>query len=149
VGDRINAGIYCLSPEVLNRIENRPTSIEKETFPAVAADKKLFAFTLPGYWMDVGQPRDYLTGLKLHLGSLRTKDPAQLASCSSGDYEIEGNVLIDPSATIGAGCKVGPNVCIGKDCVLGAGEFFLLLVVFLLLSLLLNRVLENESCGEV
>ena len=62
VGDRINAGIYCLSPEVLGRIENRPTSIEKETFPAVAADRKLFAFTLPGYWMDVGQPRDYLTG---------------------------------------------------------------------------------------
>lgn len=62
VGDRINAGIYCLSPGVLDRIENRPTSIEKETFPAVAADRKLFAFTLPGYWMDVGQPRDYLTG---------------------------------------------------------------------------------------
>ena len=28
----------------------------------MAADRKLFAFTLPGYWMDVGQPRDYLTG---------------------------------------------------------------------------------------
>lgn len=64
VGDRINAGIYCLSPGVLDRIEDRPTSIEKETFPAVAADRKLFAFTLPGYWMDVGQPRDYLTGEK-------------------------------------------------------------------------------------
>ena len=37
MGDRINAGIYCLSPAILGRIENRPTSIEKETFPAVAA----------------------------------------------------------------------------------------------------------------
>ena len=30
VGDKINAGIYCLNPSVLNRIEPRPTSIEKE-----------------------------------------------------------------------------------------------------------------------
>ena len=30
VGDCINAGIYCLSPSILDRIEPRPTSIEKE-----------------------------------------------------------------------------------------------------------------------
>jgi mannose-1-phosphate guanylyltransferase len=51
VGDKINAGIYVLAPSVLDRIELRPTSIEREVFPHVAADKKLFAFTLPGYWM--------------------------------------------------------------------------------------------------
>ena len=62
VGDKINAGIYCLSPAVLDRIEMRPTSIEKETFPLICRDGKLYAFTLPGYWMDVGQPKDYLTG---------------------------------------------------------------------------------------
>lgn len=117
VGDRINAGIYCLSPSVLNRIEDRPTSIEKETFPAICADSKLFAFTLPGYWMDVGQPRDYLTGLGLHLGSLRRKGGAELTEGPG----IEGNVLIDPSAKIGTGCKIGPNVAIGKDCVIGDG----------------------------
>ncbi len=62
VGDKINAGIYVLSPHVLDRIELRPTSIEKETFPLIARDNALYAFTLPGYWMDVGQPKDYLTG---------------------------------------------------------------------------------------
>jgi Nucleotidyl transferase len=61
-GDKINAGIYCLSPSVLDRIDNRPTSIEKETFPLIAADGKLYAMELLGYWMDVGQPKDYLTG---------------------------------------------------------------------------------------
>lgn len=155
VGDRINAGIYCLSPSILDRIENRPTSIEKETFPAVASDEKLFAFTLPGYWMDVGQPRDYLTGLKLHLASLRERDPKKLASssgssgagaesngvsASASPYTIEGNVLIDPSAKIGAGCKVGPNVSVGKDCVLGEG-------VRVRDSVLLQRVrLADHSC---
>ena len=62
VGDKINAGIYILSPQVLERIELRPTSIEKETFPLIVRDKGLYAFTLEGYWMDVGQPKDYLRG---------------------------------------------------------------------------------------
>ena len=46
VGDKINAGIYILSPKVLDRIELRPTSIEKETFPLICRDSGLFAFIL-------------------------------------------------------------------------------------------------------
>jgi mannose-1-phosphate guanylyltransferase len=68
VGDKINAGIYCCSPKVLERIELRPTSIEKEVFPHVAADGQLYAFTLGGYWMDVGQPKDYLKGEQTQVG---------------------------------------------------------------------------------
>lgn len=30
VGDKINAGIYCCSPIILDRIELKPTSIERE-----------------------------------------------------------------------------------------------------------------------
>lgn len=62
VGDKINAGIYVLNPSVIERIELRPTSIEKETFPLIVRDKGLYAFILDGYWMDVGQPKDYLRG---------------------------------------------------------------------------------------
>ena len=51
-----------LNPAVLERIELRLTSIEKETFPLIVRDKGLYAFTLDGYWMDVGQPKDYLRG---------------------------------------------------------------------------------------
>ena len=54
VGDKINAGIYCLSPSVLNRIEDRPTSIEKETFPLIAADSRLFAMVR--CWLDAQGP---------------------------------------------------------------------------------------------
>lgn len=117
VGDKINAGIYVLSPSVLNRIELKPTSIEREVFPHVAADNKLYAFTLGGYWMDVGQPKDYLKGLKLHLDSLRIHSPDHLASGA----HIRANVLIDSSAKIGEGCLIGPDVCIGQGCVIGDG----------------------------
>ena len=33
-----------------------------QVFPHIAADNQLFAYTLSGYWMDVGQPKDYLKG---------------------------------------------------------------------------------------
>jgi len=117
VGDKINAGIYCLDPKVLERIENRPTSIEKETFPLIAADGKLYAKELDGYWMDVGQPKDYLTGLTLHLASLRRRAPQHLADGS----HIVGNVIIDPDVKVGNNCKIGPNVSIGALCKIGDG----------------------------
>ena len=71
VGHHINAGLYCLSPAILARIPLAPTSIEKDVFPAMAAAGSLFAMVLPGYWMDIGQPKDYLAGMlgKKYTGS--------------------------------------------------------------------------------
>ena len=80
VGNHINAGMYCFSPRVLDRIELRPMSIEKEVFPGMAEAGELFAMALPGYWMDIGQPRDYLTGMCLHLAATRARAPASLAA---------------------------------------------------------------------
>lgn len=65
ISNKINAGLYILNPTVFNRIELRPTSIEKEVFPGMAADGQLFAFELKGFWMDVGQPKDFLTGRRI------------------------------------------------------------------------------------
>jgi mannose-1-phosphate guanylyltransferase len=67
--------------------------------------------------MDVGQPKDYLSGLKLHLDSLRIHKPQDLAT--GGHFK--GNVLVDSTATIGDGCVIGPDVCIGPGCVIGSG----------------------------
>ncbi|KAI9298657.1 mannose-1-phosphate guanyltransferase [Neoconidiobolus thromboides FSU 785] len=119
VSNKINAGIYIFSPKILNRIELKPTSIEKEVFPFMAGDKQLHSFELEGFWMDVGQPKDFLTGTCLYLSSLAKKQSSLLAS-SSEDYVV-GNVLIDPSAKIGKGCRIGPNVTIGPNVVIGDG----------------------------
>ncbi|XP_010262630.1 PREDICTED: mannose-1-phosphate guanylyltransferase 1-like [Nelumbo nucifera] len=117
VGNKINAGIYLLNPSVLDRIELRPTSIEKEVFPKIAAEGKLFAMALPGFWMDIGQPKDYITGLRLYLDSLRKKSSSQLARGS----HIVGNVLVHETAVIGDGCLIGPDVAIGPGCVVESG----------------------------
>ncbi|QPG73064.1 mannose-1-phosphate guanyltransferase [Brettanomyces nanus] len=118
VGNRINAGIYVLNPTVLDLIEMRPTSIESETFPLLVEKKQLYSFDLPGYWMDVGQPKDFLTGMCLYLTALSKNHPEEL---SKGDYVYGGNVLVDPTAKIGKDCKIGPNVVIGPKVVIGDG----------------------------
>uniref|UniRef100_T1JP36 mannose-1-phosphate guanylyltransferase n=1 Tax=Strigamia maritima TaxID=126957 RepID=T1JP36_STRMM len=121
VSNKINAGMYIFNPSVLNRIKLQPTSIEKEVFPLMAQDQQLFAMELQGFtkgfWMDVGQPKDFLTGMCLYLTSLKKKNPSSL-------YEGEtvvGNVLVDKSAIIGANCRIGPNVVVGPDVIIEDG----------------------------
>jgi mannose-1-phosphate guanylyltransferase len=117
VGNKINAGIYIFNPSILKRIEPKPTSIEKEIFPAMAAENQLFSFTLKGFWMDVGQPKDFLTGTCLYLAHMHETSPNTLASGEG----IHPPVLIDPSVKIGKGCVIGPNVTIGPNCVIEDG----------------------------
>ncbi|MCJ1314553.1 mannose-1-phosphate guanyltransferase [Agyrium rufum] len=120
VGNRINAGIYILNPSVLDRIELRPTSIEQETFPAICEDGQLHSFDLEGFWMDVGQPKDFIAGTCLYLSSL-TKKKSKLIASTSEPYVYGGNVLADKSAKIGKNCRIGPNVTIGPNVVIGDG----------------------------
>ena len=134
-GNLIIAGIFIFYPSILNRIQPIPTSIEKETFPAMVRDGELHCMDLEGFWMDVGQPRDYLTGIGLYLKSIEKHNPGHVVpqtpmsahpvqkkiNASHGDYTINGNVLIDPTAVIGRNCVIGPNVTIGPNCVLGEG----------------------------
>ncbi|UJR28735.1 hypothetical protein I4U23_009964 [Adineta vaga] len=117
VSNKINAGLYIFNPSILNRIELRPTSIEKEIFPAMASDKQLFAFELKGFWMDVGQPKDYLTGMGLYLNYTRHSHPDRL----SRENGMVGNVLVDPTAKIGDRCRIGPNVVIGPRVIIQDG----------------------------
>lgn len=133
VSNRINAGIYIFKPEILKRIKPEPTSIERDIFPKMADDGQLHAIDLEGFWMDVGQPKDYLTGIGLYLNSLANKEPRALAKPSDG---IKGNVLIHPSAVIGTGCVIGPNVTIGANVTVADG-----------VRISRSAIFENASIG--
>uniref|UniRef100_A0A1I7TXC2 mannose-1-phosphate guanylyltransferase n=1 Tax=Caenorhabditis tropicalis TaxID=1561998 RepID=A0A1I7TXC2_9PELO len=115
VGNKINAGLYIFSSAILDRIPLKPTSIEKEVFPIMALSKNLFAFVLPGFWMDVGQPKDFLKGMSLFLNHAQTTKSEQLATGTNinDTAKIRGNVLVDPTATVGENCVIGPDVVIG------------------------------------
>lgn len=117
ISNKINAGMYIFSPSMLKRIKLEPTSIEKEVFPFMAQESQLFAMELQGFWMDVGQPKDFLTGMCLYLTSLKQRKPEMLHQGTG----IVGNVLIDSTAKIGSNCRIGPNVTIGPNCVIEDG----------------------------
>ncbi len=38
VSNKINAGLYLFNMDLIDRIENRPTSIEREIFPLMASE---------------------------------------------------------------------------------------------------------------
>jgi len=117
VGNKINAGIYIFNPSILNRIEVKPTSIEKEIFPKMAEEGQLFSMVLHGFWMDIGQPKDFLAGTYLYLAHLAEHKSPELATGEG----INGSVLVDKTARIGKGCLIGPNVTIGPNCVIEDG----------------------------
>lgn len=117
VGNRINAGLYILNPEVIDLIELKPTSIEKETFPILVEQKSLYSFDLEGYWMDVGQPKDFLSGTVLYLNALSKDHPEKLATGNN----IVGSVLVDPTAKLSSSAKIGPDVVIGPNVTIGDG----------------------------
>lgn len=54
----------------------------------------------------------------MYLKSLRQKNPERLYNGPG----VVGNVLVAPSAKIGAGCQIGPNVTIGPGATLEDGK---------------------------
>ena len=89
-----------------------------ETFPQLVEKNQLFSYDLPGYWMDVGQPKDFLSGTSLYLTSLSKRNPEKL--CHE-KFVYDGNVLVDPSAKIHPSALIGPNVTIGPNVIIGEG----------------------------
>lgn len=63
----------------------------------MAEDKQLYRMVLRGFWMDIGQPRDYLKGTALYLSHVRglqgaTKQLVNESEFVEADW-AQGNVL--------------------------------------------------------
>jgi mannose-1-phosphate guanylyltransferase len=106
----INAGTYLLSHEVIATI---PTgiacSIEREIFPQVAAQGKLYGFPSDCYWRDIGTPQSYLEAHRDMLdGAVPTAD-------------VAGDVYIGPGAVIEDGARIADRSCIGAGSAVAAG----------------------------
>jgi mannose-1-phosphate guanylyltransferase len=112
VGNKINAGMYIFKKDILKRIPLKPTSIETDIFPKMAECGQLYAMELTGFWMDVGQPKDYLSGMCKYLTSIQSEKHHENKKLTHGKGIIEP-VMIDPSAKIGQNCLIGPFVTIG------------------------------------
>jgi mannose-1-phosphate guanylyltransferase len=109
----INAGTYIFEPSVLERIA--PTgrvSIERDTFPALAAAGVLYAMPDNAYWLDTGLPQTYL---QANVEILNGRDVRHsVAKIVNGSW-CHRSSNVDRSATlvnavVDRDCYVGPNV---------------------------------------
>ena len=121
----INAGTYVLEPSVLERIpDGRRVSIERETFPALAADGAVYALASNSYWLDTGTPAAYLEANADLLDGTRPGLPAPGAVAvadgvwTMGDPLIDGDVL--PFSLVGRGAAVHRSATV-RSSVIGAG----------------------------
>ena len=103
----INAGTYVLEPSVLKQIPiGQRVSVEKETFPALAAESQLFAFKSETYWIDTGTPATYVQAqMDLLEGGVRGNshkgvDPTSLINGEVAESVIGADVVIEKGARI-------------------------------------------------
>ena len=130
--DTINAGIYVLEPETLNRIPaDTVFSIERGYFPSLVADKETFvAYIYRGYWIDIGTPEKYRQAhhdiMDGRFAARPFLDKAGQAIVSPDarvepGANIEGPCFIDAGAVVKAGARVGRYSVIGSHCHVGEG----------------------------
>ncbi len=61
----INAGLYILEPDVLKYVPKKGFAmIEKDVFPKIAAEGKLYGYNFAGQWMDTGTLDRYDRAIK-------------------------------------------------------------------------------------
>ena len=109
----INAGTYVLEPSVLARIPaGEKVSIERATFPAVVADRALYACATDDYWLDTGRPEFYLeANLDVLRGRRRHERSAAVLSGANVDPAATlVDSLVSAGATVAAGAVVTRSV---------------------------------------
>jgi NDP-sugar pyrophosphorylase family protein len=116
----VNAGIYIIEPEVLQLIpDNRKVSLEREVFPKLAANKKLYGFQFTGHWFDIGNLTDYR---KANFALLR--DSAETKGHGAGVSVADDAVVHEPiwlgeNSSIGNKAHIGPNALLGANVAVG------------------------------
>jgi mannose-1-phosphate guanylyltransferase len=133
----INAGTYVFEASVLDRIAGgRKVSVEREIFPAMVADRSLYAFDGQTYWIDTGTPSEYLQAQLDLLEGLRGPaepgvDPTAVIDGVVTDSAIGPRARVLPGATVERSVVMaGATICdratvrdsvVGPDATVGEG----------------------------
>ncbi len=131
--DLVNAGVYVFEPDVFPLIDKTPRSARGEyevtdTIRLLAGTRDVYAYRIPGPWIDVGTPWDLLEANAALLKSLKGAVRGEV----SPKAHLDGEVLVEEDAhvlpgalvrgptIIGRGAEIGPNCLIRPSTSLGA-----------------------------
>ncbi|TET60751.1 MAG: NDP-sugar synthase [Promethearchaeota archaeon] len=125
----INAGVYILEPDIFQYIKpNKKVSIEHDVFPILVREEKLYHYSIPGIWKDIGKPEELLEGNIQLMNDILKNLKEKRENLIDDSLDIEGKALIYPPVTIGENviikknCQIGPNVVIGANVYVGANS---------------------------
>lgn len=121
----INAGIYVLEPETLERIPRDTNfSIERAYFPSLVASGETFvAHVSSGYWLDIGAPEKYRQAHRDIMDGRYVAPPFGTAPGQSvispearvdDGVTIDGPCFIDAEAVVKRGARLGPYTVLGR-----------------------------------
>jgi len=114
--NQINAGVYILSPKVFEYIpRGKPVSMEREVFPKLAEEGKLYGHLVNGLWMDIGKPEEYLETNKIILDQLSRNFKEKAAK----QFELKNPVAFDKGVSIAEKSVIGPYAILGKNVTVG------------------------------
>lgn len=118
----VNAGVYVLEPEVLEMIPaDREVSIEREIFPELQAQGRLYAYVSSSYWRDIGTPRSYLAASNDVLsGAVGAREDFEYLDVHPST-QVGKNVKLLPPVSIAEGCEISDGATIGGRSSLGLG----------------------------
>lgn len=116
----INAGVYALSPEIFKYIpEGRTVSLEREIFPKLAKEGRLYGYVFDGLWIDIGKPEDYLEVNKALLDSFSTHQKYKIGN----NIEVKKPVALDKGVSIAEKSVIGPYAVLGRKVIVGKNVY--------------------------
>ena len=141
----INAGIYILDPKIFKYIpKGKQCSIEREIFPTLAKERRLFGHIIEGLWIDIGNPEEYLQANKNILDKLYDKNMLKLPK----NIETKKPVAIDRGINIGKKTVIGPYTVLGKNVIIGDNVQIYDSIVFSDTKIGDNTIINGAIIGE-
>lgn len=109
-----NTALWIFSRAALKMLPEGPSSVERDLFPALAAQGALWTWSYgDGFWLDCGTPKRLV---EANLGALAEKFPARLEGERSGDSLFGADCQISDAARV-TRCVLGQGVAVKQ----GAG----------------------------
>ena len=122
--DTVNAGMYLLRREVIERYPQGRLSFERVVFPNLVDSHELGAVTIAGEWLDIGTPElllathDAVAANRSRLVAFPEPVPTPWVSVESGAVVEQGAVVEESVVLAGATIRAGATV---RRAVIGQG----------------------------
>jgi len=117
--DTINAGIYVLEADTLDRIpDDTVYSIERSYFPSLIENQETFVASIyRGYWIDIGTPAKYQQAHRDIMDGRFVAPP--FAGEAAGTSVVSSSARIEDGAVIEAPCFIGDEVVVKRGARIG------------------------------